>query len=143
MSFASKTYVIANGNPNDGGQVETNFLDLINFMNGSMPHSDGTGGAADIRGVIGAGGTTGLKLKAGTTAYSIVAAAGVSITITYGFTFATLIALVASVKSDSNIPLITYLNGAPTLSSAGARVETKGGGNTTNAGDVHWIAIGT
>lgn len=52
MSLATKTYVIANGNPNDGSQVEQNFNDLIGFMNNSMPHSDGTGGVADIRGLV-------------------------------------------------------------------------------------------
>jgi len=54
MSLASKTYVITNGNPNDGSQVEQDFNDLIGFINASLPHSDGTGGAADIRGLVAA-----------------------------------------------------------------------------------------
>lgn len=52
MSTATKTYVIANGTPLDASQVERDFVDVLAFINGSLPHSDGTGGAADPRGLV-------------------------------------------------------------------------------------------
>jgi len=142
MSTASVTYSFTNATTADATQVNTNFTDLVSFINGSLPHSDGSGGAADIRGLVVVG-ATGWKVKAGKTAYTMTAQSGIDVTVTYGTTFATVVALLLTVKSDSNIPLISYMNGAPGLSSAGTRVETKGGGNTTQSGDLHWIVIGT
>jgi|SRR6266496_3750386 len=83
------------------------------------------------------------KVVAGQTAYTITATNGVGITVTYGVTFTTIIALLLTPRSNSAIPLIAYMNGAPGLSTAAARVETPGGGNTSVTGEVHWIAIGT
>lgn len=85
---------------------------------------------------------SGTRIVTGQTAYSISAANGVAITVTYGFTFSSLKALLLTVKSDSNIPLVAYMNGVPGVSSAAVRVETPGGGTTTQSGVVHWLAIG-
>jgi hypothetical protein len=87
--------------------------------------------------------STGTRIVAGQTAYTISAVNGVQITISYGMTFSSLTALLLSVKSGSNIPLVAYHNGAPGNSSAAVRVETPGGGTTTVSGFIHWLAIGT
>lgn len=93
MSLASKTYVIANGNPNDGAQVEQNYLDLINFMNGSMPHSDGTGGPADIRGLVASQvGDQSKKFHVGTSSTVNTDASGYA-TVTHGAGFTPILVL--------------------------------------------------
>lgn len=42
MSTASVTYAFTNGTSADGTQVNTNFTDLVNFLNSSTVHSDGS-----------------------------------------------------------------------------------------------------
>ena len=84
------------------------------------------------------------KVIAGKTAYSISASNSTTITVSYGFTYSTLIAgPICTVRSGSNIGLLATLMGAPGLSSASVYVSTPGGGTTTISGDVHWIVIGT
>lgn len=52
MSSAAVTYSFTNATTADATQVNQNFSDLVGFINGSLPHSDGSGGAADIRGLV-------------------------------------------------------------------------------------------
>jgi hypothetical protein len=86
MSLATKSNVITNGLPNDGSQVEQNFNDLIGFMNASMPHSDGTGGAADIRAPkFGNASLNGKRLHWGS--FSLTTAGDAKATITHGAGF--------------------------------------------------------
>jgi hypothetical protein len=85
-----------------------------------------------------------VKLLAGQTAYSISATNGVAVTVTYGVTFSSLIAFLVSVESGANVPLITYANTTPGLSSCSSvRVEHPTGATVTRSGNVHWLAIGT
>ena len=84
------------------------------------------------------------RIAAGKQAYSISSANGVGITVTYGITFTTLVSLQVTVKSDSNVGMIAFPNGAPGLSSAAVFVQFRDAGTTSSqAGDVHWLAIGT
>ena len=103
--------------------------------------------AADLNGFV-AKSPSLYKLVAGQTAYTI-SAGGNSTTVTcsYNFTFATLIAfIIGGIESNSSIDLVGTLNGSPGLSSASVRIAEKDG--TAIAGgvsgrNVHWIAIGT
>jgi hypothetical protein len=83
------------------------------------------------------------KQIAGQTAFSLSSASSVIITVSYGFTFATIVAFVGWVQSGSNIDLISTGNGAPGLSSAGVRICTPGLTSTTISSQYHWIVIGT
>jgi hypothetical protein len=49
MSSASVSYNFVNSTIADATQVSQNFTDLVDFINGQIPHSDGTGGAPDLR----------------------------------------------------------------------------------------------
>lgn len=147
MSLATKSFVIANGNPNDGPQVETNFSDLIAFMNGSMPHSDGTGGAADIRGL------TFLKpadngkkiVFGGPTNINAVDGQGESNTvINFGATFAAapdVVAIMGTVHPSN--PVILRVAAVSTTSFTAAIEKASGtafAGNATY--NIFWIAVG-
>lgn len=51
MSSAAVSYNFVNTTIADATQVSQNFTDLVDFVNSQVPHSDGTGGAPDLRSV--------------------------------------------------------------------------------------------
>lgn len=83
------------------------------------------------------------KMVVGTTPYSISATNSTTVTVSYGVTFTTILAVISTIRSGSNIGLLATLMGAPGVSSAAVYVSTPGGGNTTISGDIHWMAVGT
>jgi|SRR5215471_6183068 len=83
------------------------------------------------------------KVQAGTTAYTISSAAAANFTVTYGPTFATVIAFLITVKSSANVDLVGTQNGSPGLSTCSVRLAEKSGISGTYSGDIHWLVIGT
>jgi len=99
--------------------------------------------ASDLNGLMQPGTSgTGTRTVAGTTAYSISATNAVTVTVTYGFTFSSAPKLIMTVQSGSNIPLLAYMNGGNTTTTASVRVENTAGTSVTISGSVHWVAIG-
>lgn len=97
--------------------------------------------AADLNTLAKAPGT--FKIKAGTTAYSLSTESQKQITVTYGETFSTILAFIPAVKSSASDGLVCMMDGDPGTTSAVVLVYKPGGGNTTRAGNIHWIVVGT
>lgn len=85
---------------------------------------------------------SGTRIVSGKTSYSISATNAVAVTVTYGFTFSATPVFVATAVSGSNIPLLAYMNGGNTTTTATVRVENTAGTSVTISGTVNWIAIG-
>lgn len=150
MSTLTITNNFTNSTTADAPQVNTNFTDVKSFVDSHLLHKD-AGSLSDGAWIADAAliakffGTAnqGMKMVWGKTAYSIVSANGVAVTVTYGVTFSVIPFVLLTVKSDSNTGLIAFLNGAPTATAAGCFVQARDASTTlTQSGDLHWAAIG-
>lgn len=147
MSTATKTYVIANGTPLDASQVERDFVDLLAFMNGSMPHSDGTGGGADPRGLgfikaadngkLVLAGTTTVTVSAGNRYFTQAQS--------FGATFSTVPKVAVSIK-QANAGTLTAIGGVAATTTTQVTLYVRSGDGSNFGGgasyDLDWIAVG-
>lgn len=83
------------------------------------------------------------KVVAGQTAFSLSSQNGTAVTVTYGVTFSTIIAVILSAQSSSSVPIVAYMNGAPGLSTASCRADVSNLSSQSCSGAIHWWAIGT
>jgi hypothetical protein len=137
--------VIANGNVNDGSQVEQNYVDILAFMNASMPHSDGTGGAADTRGLVfGKVADVGKKLVFGTgTVTAVSGHSSDTTTVVFGITFGNVPVVLVTGRTATPNPYL--FNGEQeTTTQFVARAQRSDGNNFTGGAALNfaYVAIG-
>jgi hypothetical protein len=85
---------------------------------------------------------TGVRIVAGTTSFTMSAEISKQVTVSYGFTFSAAPTVVGTVRTNSNIPLICFHNGAPGVSSATMAVWDSNNNAETGSFAIHWVAIG-
>jgi hypothetical protein len=142
MSTASVSYTFANATTADALQVNQNFRDLVTFLNGQVPHSDGTGGAADVRSVVFANTSdNGRKIRFGHGVVTFSNDNAKDLVLTFSPAFSVVPEVIAIAESAANGLAVRH-GAAPSTSSATLRVFTTTGSFISGAFPVHWIAIG-
>lgn len=88
---------------------------------------------------------TGVRIAAGKTAFNFAGASSTTVTVSYGVTFTTLTAFIASVSTTGGaFDVVMTGQAAPGTSSSGTiRLADRTLTASTAQGNVHWIAIGT
>lgn len=147
MSTATKPFVIQNGTPLDASQVEQDLVALLGFINGSVPHSDGTGGGADLRALrFIKSADNGKMVLAGTTSVSVSAGNRYfTATQAFGVTFGTVPKVTVGVK-QGNAGSLTAVAGVQSATTTQVILYIRSGDSSNFGGaatyDIDWIAVG-
>jgi hypothetical protein len=142
MSSASVSYNFVNATIADATQVSQNFTDLVDFINGQIPHSDGTGGTADPRGVLfGAVADRGKKVLFGVGSVNLVSGnSTATATINFSPTFGSNPSVLLTVHDGG------YVMGVTARSVSSITVEIRTSNQAPFAGNASknfsWMAIG-
>lgn len=83
------------------------------------------------------------QMIAGQSAYTFSALNASNVTVTYGYTFTSIIAVLLSVQTAANNDIVSALNGAPGVTTAAVRLAQKDAIAISTTGFVHWLVIGT